>query len=59
MRDVRFRERTGFGGEGIGVVDYGVADCGRHFVVGGIGEADVQNCLFVILGEADGAVYGF
>ena len=41
MRDVGFGEGTGLGGQRSGVVDYGVADCCCHFVVGGVGEADV------------------
>ena len=41
MRDVGFRKGTGLGGERSGVVDYGVADCCCHFVVGSVGKADV------------------
>lgn len=41
MRDVGFGEGTRLGGERSGVVDYSVANCRCHFVVGGIGEADV------------------
>lgn len=59
VRDMGFGEGTGLGGERSGIVDYGVADCCCHFIMGGVGEADVKNCLLVIFREADGVVYGF
>ena len=59
MRDVALRERAReVRWQGFGVLGHGVADRARDFVLAGVGEADVQDGVAVVLGQIHGAVDG-